>query len=1171
MSTVLNSNATTCARESSSAFIFDKSTNSENVNNPVIHTTNNIKSTLSHSEMISLDTFITPSTHIGLFTSNNQNKKADNFTANNTAHTVVIPSFENALYTSISLSASETPALSLLKSFSAAYTIETSLLEKQERQTTYLSSAFKLSLEQESYVMTPTSLSFIYPTEASKPLQPSLQYVCVKNCPDGYYPNETSHKCLSCSDVCTNCSAIMSLGDKCNCSFTNSFDVLCRADFNKRNYAIVMIITTIVAMFLIAVVVIVAVLAVHKKRKRRLRRTKRIAIKSLWKQNDSTKAYEDLYVNSESTELHAASKNTTVPCSSQSLGKTVRYRTHTDIGDSECTVHKSVSYSSEFDFGKEYRCKIVDKHTPRTTDLNQKNLNEDFDVQHKSYDFLASKNTTVPCSSQSLGDTVRYKTHTDIGDSECTVHKSVSYSSEFDFGKEYRCKIMDKHTQRTTDLNQKNLNEDFDVQHKSYDFLDSAMWYDNCHSNAEHNLEQNSIHSDGNENVYDVNCHANSQLNHQNMFTADIFMWYDSYHSNAEHNLEQNSIHSDGNENVFDDSAMWYDNCHSNSEHKLEQDSFHSDRNENVYDDTFATVDQNCNGIHLHCFVDKRLSKKYQDILTSTSPTESMFINELFYALDNQSNEWDIKSEYVIISSLMRNHHEQYLDQEILLVAVENKLSFVCRWLLSHFHYDDECIVQVLSKSFEVGNNDIIKALAWKVTRQFYRKYQDILDKNSKDIYPAYKCECHNASTEKICLLTSKKLIAIEWNSNFLPNIPSTFLNFEITIFSYDDICDSMHEEEGEMKDIMSKIKKQFGSSSYSLQMQQIDGQVASKLFKQHRNLSLICPSLMKSTNYGFAHRVLQTQCIQFFCQRKGYIPLGETHFQANIKGIPTDVLQGHGYFASTTLRIGDKIGTQTTCGTLGGFYRIAGKYKCFLTCAHVLYSLSTLLAPKDDLCHDDEVEVFWDPQQGNRQCGDAFRGIFKHDDPSRTSVDAGLVMIKSQDFMIDHNDILRDINGAPQPSSSLGLSSPFVHQNYCDHTTLCCTRETVSVVAPGAVTKKEQNVTFQRPTHKDVYFQDIGQINGHANGLIFQPLLIAQPAHMQLPVGSLTEKRIFTMYNQMVMNIPLRKGDSGTCIYINGNTSQNTGCVGMAIAFCSGSGLSLVTPIQEIICAING
>lgn len=286
----------------------------------------------------------------------------------------------------------------------------------------------------------------------------------------------------------------------------------------------------------------------------------------------------------------------------------------------------------------------------------------------------------------------------------------------------------------------------------------------------------------------------------------------------------------------------------------------------------------------------------------------------------------------------MRNHYEQYLDQEILLVAVENKLSFVCRWLLSHMYDEDESIVRSLCKSFEMGNNDTTKALAWKVTRQFYKKYQDILDKNAMDIYPAYKCECHNASTEKICLPTSKKLIAIEWNSNFLPNIPSTFLNFEITIFSYDDICNSNNEEEGEMKDILSEINKQFGSTSYSLLMPQIDGKIASTMFKQHRHLSLIYPSPMKSTNYSLGHRVLKTQCIQLFCQRKGYIPLGEIHFQAEIKDIPTDILQGHGYFASTTLRVGNKVGTQTTCGTLGGFYRIEGKFKCFLH-VHTCYT----------------------------------------------------------------------------------------------------------------------------------------------------------------------------------------------------------------------------------------
>lgn len=147
-------------------------------------------------------------------------------------------------------------------------------------------------------------------------------------------------------------------------------------------------------------------------------------------------------------------------------------------------------------------------------------------------------------------------------------------------------------------------------------------------------------------------------------------------------------------------------------------------------------------------------------------------------------------------------------------------------------------------------------------------------------------------------------------------------------------------------------------------------------------------------------------------------------------------------------------------------------------------------------------------------------------------------------------------------------MLSPFVNVNYCDHLVLCCTGSTVSTVAHGAATTNTQDVTFQRQTEKDVYFHELGSINGHANGVNFQPLLIAQPAHGQFPVGSLTEKRMFTMYNQMVMNIPLQPGDSGTCIYITGNTPQNTGCVGMAIAFCSG--LSLVTPMQDIVRAVN-
>lgn len=125
--------------------------------------------------------------------------------------------------------------------------------------------------------------------------------------------------------------------------------------------------------------------------------------------------------------------------------------------------------------------------------------------------------------------------------------------------------------------------------------------------------------------------------------------------------------------------------------------------------------------------------------------------------------------------------------------------------------------------------------------------------------------------------------------------------------------------------------------------------------------------------------------------------------------------------------------------------------------------------------------------------------------------------------------------------------------------------------MAPGAVSGKIlKDVKLEHSSAKDVYLKDLGNAAATANGALFHPLVMASPAHIQLPVGALTDRRIFTMYNQMVMNVPLKEGDSGTCIYITGNTPKNTGCVGMANSFCSGSGLALVTPIEEIIKAIN-
>jgi hypothetical protein len=64
--------------------------------------------------------------------------------------------------------------------------------------------------------------------------------------------------------------------------------------------------------------------------------------------------------------------------------------------------------------------------------------------------------------------------------------------------------------------------------------------------------------------------------------------------------------------------------------------------------------------------------------------------------------------------------------------------------------------------------------------------------------------------------------------------------------------------------------------------------------------------------------------CIQLYCKQKGILPLGENHFPDSIHGVPTDVIDGEACFIFN-MRIGDKIGQQSTVGILGGFINHLG------------------------------------------------------------------------------------------------------------------------------------------------------------------------------------------------------------------------------------------------------
>ena len=256
-------------------------------------------------------------------------------------------------------------------------------------------------------------------------------------------------------------------------------------------------------------------------------------------------------------------------------------------------------------------------------------------------------------------------------------------------------------------------------------------------------------------------------------------------------------------------------------------------------------------------------------------------------------------------------------EEKILQIYIINEKPLVCRWLLSHCYFDEDCLSRCLLQSYETGNKEVISTLSWHVTRLFYKQNKLILDKYALDIYPAYKCTCDGKDdiTAVLCLQQSAKLIVVELHT-FSINLPKYFLHFKVAIFCNDFVSNNPAGFEAKL--IHENIRKRCGNDSFYISMPKINGTTASDLYKKHRNLSLICPCPFKSKEFPTSQVLEDTECVQFYCTRKGVIPLGEGHFPLSLEGILTDVLEGHSCFASLPLRVGDTIGTERSDGTFG-------------------------------------------------------------------------------------------------------------------------------------------------------------------------------------------------------------------------------------------------------------
>lgn len=355
--------------------------------------------------------------------------------------------------------------------------------------------------------------------------------------------------------------------------------------------------------------------------------------------------------------------------------------------------------------------------------------------------------------------------------------------------------------------------------------------------------------------------------------------------------------------------------------------------------------------------------------------------------------------------------NDRYLNQS--LVAASNlRRPLLCRWLLANIRNEDDHVIDnALQRAFNNLDNQTAKVLAWAITKRFYRMYERLL-RNATDLYPGIQCICRGKGNNTETLCSQKKLIIVS-ASNRIRGLPRVFRDFRIKILDQS----RTNSKPTECENIIKRLS-QFQKESFFLKMS-VSSEIAENMFLNHSNLSLICPSVVKSTAFKTrSYAVKRELCIQLYCKTKGILPLGESHFPEVIQGYQTDVIEADTRMLSN-LRIGTKIGPETNQGTLGGFVKYLG-IDCFLTCAHVMYDLKTLLDQKKDFTSLPGTTAVIHSPFGLTKCGRVIWRAFDHGDGSRTSIDAALIELQNS-FYIDRDDYVLDKDGVRCHFSALG------------------------------------------------------------------------------------------------------------------------------------------------------
>ena len=384
-----------------------------------------------------------------------------------------------------------------------------------------------------------------------------------------------------------------------------------------------------------------------------------------------------------------------------------------------------------------------------------------------------------------------------------------------------------------------------------------------------------------------------------------------------------------------------------------------------------------------------------------------MTVNQL-----SQTMQGEFEQLYTIKSTV--SDRTQLNLTHALVDASRQQFSILCRWLMANIHnrgVTNKEMELALDIAFKNLDKDTAKAISWCITKTFYKTFQVNLS-HCFDVYPGLRCQCLNKGQNTNTLCSNDKLIIITAGTE-VKDLPAEYKGFKINIMGVQGKSTEKSESE-----TLSALLSQNYTDSYHIKVN-ISNSTAKKLFDSHSNLALICPSVHRSFSFARKHEVKNEFCIQLYCKLKGILPLGEIHFPDSIHGIPTDVIDGEACFIST-LRIGDKIGPHTIAGTLGGFVKYLDEFECFLTCAHVMYDVQTLLGSSSNF-QLPGARVYNHTSGSEIACGKVIWRTFDHDDKFRTSVDAALVVLQNN-WKMEQIDYVMDPQGNSCPFSTLGM-----------------------------------------------------------------------------------------------------------------------------------------------------